>query len=77
MQGRAVLGKRVTGPCGHEHETVVGAFTVCLTAGCDGLPGDRCHRCGSRDLYPFHAVHLPADTMACRACGSLRWNGYV
>jgi len=47
---------------------------ACTVKGCDGTPGDKCQRCGSGNLYPFSAEHLPSGTMACRDCGALRWS---
>jgi hypothetical protein len=62
-------------PCGHSGTPVIGAYVNCSLPSCDGLPGDRCHKCPSRDLYPFVAPFVPPDAVACRSCGAVRWNG--
>jgi hypothetical protein len=48
---------------------VIGQFVLCRSAGCDGLPGRRCDRCGSRKLVPFAAPFLPPDSLRCIDCG--------
>lgn len=61
------------GECGHPVTFIIGRFALCSVRGCDTKPGERCQRCGSRDLYVFEASHLPNGTLACRNCGGLRW----
>ena len=69
-------GRRAKAPCGHDGEHVVGRYVACLRTGCDGKAGlPRCDRCGSSDLAPFIAMHMPPDAMHCRPCGHVWWKG--
>jgi hypothetical protein len=64
-------GKRVTMPCRHVGEVVIGQFAVCGEPGCDGKP--RCGKCGSRRVEAFRAEGVPDGTIHCWTCGSVRF----
>lgn len=70
-----IQGRRYTGACGHVREFVVGGYAACVDMPeCTGEAGG-CAKCGSRDLYPFVSPYAPPDSVACKRCGAVRWNG--
>ena len=55
---------------------MIGSFVLCSVPQCDGLPGHRCAKCASRDLYDFAGPFVPPGSLACKRCGAVRFAGY-
>jgi len=79
--GVSEYGRRVTMPCSHPGEVVVGTFAVCTVKGCDGKARPQpsrqrqsCPKCYSLNVEAFEAANCPPGSFHCVDCGKVVFN---